>query len=124
MEKKHVLVVEDSSNLSVLIKDIIEMKGYRVTVTSSGREAVALALSKHPDLIVLDIRLPDIDGYEVYNRIRENPWGASASILVLTASESIEEISKKIDLSKDKILYKPNWSVTALQKKIETTIGS
>lgn len=120
MEQKTILVVEDSPNLSDLIKDIVEMREYRPIVTASGREAVSLALTEHPHLIILDIRLPDIDGYEVYRRIRENPWGAKASFLVLTASESIDEIAKNINLSTDRILFKPSWSVKDLLDKIDS----
>ena len=78
-----------------------------------------MAIEHQPDLILLDIRLPDIDGYEVYRRIRENDWGKDSNIMVLTASESTENISKNIDLPTDLILFKPEWSVPDLLERIE-----
>jgi DNA-binding response OmpR family regulator len=123
MENSKVLVIEDSPYLSELLTDMLTMKGYEAIVAPSGREAIQLAFSHKPDLILLDIRLPDIDGYEVYRRLREDSWGAKVNILILTASESLDVISKNTDLPKDKILFKPSWSVTDLLNRIETELG-
>ena len=119
MEKKLVLVIEDSPYLAESLVDMITMRGYTALSAPTGREGVMLALEHKPDLILLDIRLPDIDGYEVYRRIRLDEWGAKAHIMVLTASESIENISKNIDLPPELVLFKPDWSIKDLLKKIE-----
>jgi len=118
MEKKKILVVEDSPYLAESLKDMLTIKGYEAILAEDGREGVSMAIEQLPDLILLDIRLPDIDGYEVYRRIRTNDWGAKANIIVLTASESTENISKNIDLPKEDILFKPDWSVSDLLAKI------
>jgi DNA-binding response OmpR family regulator len=122
MSKKSVLVIEDSPYLAESLADMLDMHGYEALVAPSGREGVTLAIEKKPDLILLDIRLPDIDGYEVYRRLREDSWGKSANILVLTASESIENISKNINLPVDDILFKPEWSVVDLLAKIDSRL--
>ena len=118
MEKKKILVVEDSPYLAESLKDMLTIKGYEAILAEDGREGVSMAIEQQPDLILLDIRLPDIDGYEVYRRIRTNDWGGKANIIVLTASESTENISKNIDLPKEDILFKPDWSVSDLLAKI------
>jgi DNA-binding response OmpR family regulator len=118
MRKKKILVIEDSPYLAESLADMLEMKGFQAVLAPTGREGVSIAIEEQPDLILLDIRLPDIDGYEVYRRIRENEWGASAIIIILTASESIENISKNIQLPKEDILLKPDWSVMDLHAKI------
>ncbi|MCA9362195.1 response regulator [Candidatus Kaiserbacteria bacterium] len=120
MEQKTILVVEDSPYLAESLADMLDIKGHRALITGTGREAVNLALAEHPDLILLDIRLPDIDGYEVYRRIRADKWGKNAMIIILTASESIENISKNIDLPMDLVLFKPEWSIPDLSTKIES----
>lgn len=122
MTKKKILIIEDSPYLAESLVDMLTIKGYEPLVAPSGRDGVALAIEQQPDLILLDIRLPDIDGYEVYRRIRENDWGAKAKIIVLTASESIENISKNIDLPKEDVLFKPDWSVFDLLLKISEKI--
>lgn len=118
MTKKKILVIEDSPYLADSLIDMLTIKGYEALVAPGGRDGVDLAIQQHPDLILLDIRLPDIDGYEVYRRIREDDWGAKANILILTASESIENISKNIDMPREDVLFKPDWSITDLLKKI------
>ena len=119
MTKKKILVVEDSPYLAESLSDMLSIKGHEAIIAPTGREGVTMAIEQQPDLILLDIRLPDIDGYEVYRRIRENDWGKDAKIVVLTASESTENISKNIDLPKDDVLFKPDWSVVDLLAKIE-----
>ncbi|MCA9358909.1 response regulator [Candidatus Kaiserbacteria bacterium] len=122
MSKKTVLVIEDSSYLAESLVDMLSMKDFNALVAPNGREGVSIAVEQKPDLILLDIRLPDIDGYEVYRRIREDSWGKKANIVVLTASESTENISKNIDLPSDRVLFKPDWSVKDLLNKIEDII--
>lgn len=124
MKKKSVLVIEDSPYLAESLFDMLSMKGFDPIIAPTGREGVVMAVEKHPDLTLLDIRLPDIDGYEVYRRIREDKWGAKAKIMVLTASESTDNISKNIDLPPDLVLFKPEWSVKDLLDKIEKEINS
>lgn len=122
MEKKKILVIEDSPYLAESLNDILDISGFEAILALNGREGVSQAIEQQPDLILLDIRLPDIDGYEVYRRIRENDWGAKAKILVLTASESTENISKNIDLPREDVLFKPEWSVPDLIAKIREKI--
>jgi DNA-binding response OmpR family regulator len=119
MQPPTVLVIEDSSYLADSLVDMLEMHNYNPLHAATGREGVALALEREPDLILLDIRLPDINGYEVYQRIRKTEWGKTARIMVLTASESIENIAKNIDLPNEYVLFKPDWSIQNLIQQIE-----
>lgn len=122
MSKKSVLVIEDSPYLAESLADMLDIRGYNAILAPNGREGVMEAIEKKPDLILLDIRLPDIDGYEVYRRIRQDAWGKHAKIIVLTASESTENISKNINLPQEDILFKPEWSVMDLLEKISARL--
>ncbi len=119
MSQKTVLIIEDSSVLAETLQDILEMHGYRALIALSGKEGVRLALAEHPDLIMLDIRLPDFTGYEIFQQIRQDVWGASARIMILTASEAIENIAKNIRLPIEHILFKPDMSVAKIAERIE-----
>jgi DNA-binding response OmpR family regulator len=123
MKQKKVLVVEDSAYLAASLVDMLELDNYHALVAPSGKEAVEIALSEEPDLIMLDIRLPDFDGYEVFRRLRDTAWGATAKIMVLTASESIENISKNINLPSQDILFKPDWSIPQLLEQVEKRLA-
>lgn len=123
MDKKRVLIVEDSPYLAESLVDMLSIKDYEALVAPTGREGVQMAIEEQPDLILLDIRLPDIDGYEVFRRIRANEWGKDAKIMVLTASESTDIISKNIDLELENVLFKPEWSVQDLLNRIEERLN-
>jgi len=124
MQQKKVLIVEDSPYLSDSLVDMLELKNYQALVAPTGKEAVEMAIAEEPDLILLDIRLPDFDGYEVFRRVRSTPWGATAKIMVLTASESTENISKNISLPSEDVLFKPDWSIPQLLEKIARKIAT
>jgi DNA-binding response OmpR family regulator len=123
MPNPTILVIEDSLYLADSLMDMLEMYNYHSLHASSGEEGVSLALTHKPDLILLDIRLPDINGYEVYRRIRTSDWGANARIMILTASESVENIAKNIDLPTEYVLFKPDWSIQKLMQQIEKRLA-
>ena len=122
MSSPTILIVEDSPHLSDSLNDVLQLKGYRTLIARSGNEGIQLALDEHPNLILLDIRLPDINGYEVFNRVRKDTWGATAEVLVLTASESTETIASNIALPTNRILFKPDWGLQELLEKIGAII--
>lgn len=118
MSKKNILVVEDNHVLGESLFDMLELANFNPHIALTGREGINHALEHHPDLIILDIRLPDISGYQVYNKIREDAWGKDAKILILTASESIENISKNVNLPREYVLFKPDCSVASIIENI------
>lgn len=123
MPSKTVLIIEDSIELADTLHDMLELHGFRALKATRGRDGLDLALSEHPDLILLDIRLPDMSGYDVYNELRQDTWGISAKLMVLTASESLENIAKNIDLPVKYVLFKPDTSIKLLVERIEERLG-
>jgi DNA-binding response OmpR family regulator len=123
MPQKTVLIVEDSIDLADTLHDMLVLHGYNALVALSGKDAIALAVAEHPDLIMLDIRLPDITGYEVLHSIRQDAWGKDARFMILTASESLENISKNVDLPVKYILFKPECSISHIIERIESRLN-
>lgn len=119
MQKQKILVIEDSAYLAESLKDALELHGYEPLIAPNGKIGIEQAILHHPDLILLDIRLPDISGYEVFHGIRKDSWGKHAKISILTASEGLEIISKNVDLPLEHILFKPNQSLSSLIAHIE-----
>jgi len=122
MNKKIILVVEDSPYLAESLVDMMNMEGHDTLVAANGRDGITMAIDRKPDLIILDIQLPDINGYEVYHTIRKDSWGKNAKVLILTASESATRIMENIDLPEERILFKPDWSAPDLVKKINSVL--
>jgi len=118
-----ILIIEDNHTLTESLCDILSLDDYEVTATSSGREGLEKALKLHPDLIILDIKMPDMDGYQVFAALRKDIWGKQARVLILTASESIEQISKNVDLPTKYVLFKPKVSVEQLREVIKARLS-
>ena len=83
---KLVLLVEDNEKNMKLARDILRFKGFRVTEATTGEDAVASAATEPPDLVLMDIQLPGIDGIEAFRRIRSDPKTAKVPVVALTAS--------------------------------------
>src|SRR5262245_60887669 len=83
-----ILVVDDDRKIAALVRAYLEREGYRVVTASDGREAVARARVEHPQLIVLDLMLPELDGFEVMRRVRAD---RDVPILMLSARSSLPE---------------------------------
>lgn len=104
---KSVLIVDDEPNIVVPLEFLMEQNGYSTLVASSGEEALEV-ISKHvPDLVLLDIMLPGIDGYEVCEIIRLKPEWRSIKIIFLTARGRDVDVAKGMVLGADAYIIKP-----------------
>lgn len=79
-----ILLIEDDETLSRMYQTKLVNHGYEVMVAIDGESGLKLALDEHPDLILLDIRLPKMDGITVMHKLREDKWGKNASIVILS----------------------------------------
>jgi len=104
MANSHVLVVEDETKLSALLKDYLERAGYRVNCLERGDQVIAFVKQHHPDLILLDLMLPGMDGMEVCRELRKF---SSVPIIMITAR--VEEIDRLLglELGADDYICKP-----------------
>lgn len=81
-----VLYIEDNPDNMTLVKRVLEVEGYQVIEARNGREGLARALEHRPDLVITDINLPDIDGYEVTARLKNEPRTAHIPVVAMTAN--------------------------------------
>jgi two-component system, cell cycle response regulator DivK len=104
---KTILIVEDNAKNMKLARDVLQVKGYATLEAMNGQAAVELALQRRPDLILLDIQLPDFDGVEVLHRIRADPAGAAIPVLAFTASVTLADRHRITAAGFDGFLGKP-----------------
>lgn len=102
-----VLVVDDIATNITLIKALLKGKNYEVLVAQSGTQALEIAQHKHPDLILLDIMMPVMDGYEVLARLRSDENTKDIKIVILSALANERDIKNAMDLGADAYLTKP-----------------
>jgi two-component system OmpR family response regulator len=104
-EAARVLVVDDEESITQLICTVLRYEGFVVETAADGRAAVKAARTFRPDLIVLDVMLPDLDGFEVYRRIEDS--SARVPVLFLTARDSTEDRVHGLTLGADDYMGKP-----------------
>lgn len=114
-----VLLVEDDSGVSRFVKKGLKEEGYVVDAAFDGEEGLHLALSQTYDLIILDILLPEMNGYEVLRKIREK--GVVIPVICLTAKDEKEDIIKGLELGADDYLVKP-FSFAELLARIKAVL--
>ena len=84
MDKKNILIVDDENDILSVLEKGLTVEGYSVISASNGSDGLALAKTKQPDLIILDVLLPDIDGSEVNRRLKEDPETRDIPVIFLT----------------------------------------
>jgi two-component system OmpR family response regulator len=100
-----VLVIEDSVKMAGLLKRGLEEEGYAVDVAATGADGISMAAERSVDVVVLDVMLPDVDGFEVCGRIRKA--GQWAPVLMLTARDDVGDRVRGLDVGADDYLTKP-----------------
>jgi two-component system response regulator MprA len=103
--KAHILVVDDDPRITDLLRRILAYEGYSITIAANGNEALSRSLERPPDLVVLDIMLPELNGLEVALRLRAA--GDNVPILMLTARDTITDRVKGFETGADDYLVKP-----------------
>ncbi|MGH7393546.1 MAG: response regulator, partial [Candidatus Rokuibacteriota bacterium] len=101
------LVVDDTPNNVKLLADLLRAKGYEVATAASGLEALARVETERPDLVLLDVVMPEMSGYEVCRRIRATPATTALPVVMVTALDPGEERIKGIEAGADDFLSKP-----------------
>jgi DNA-binding response OmpR family regulator len=115
MAGENILVVEDDPTMRRALQDNLSFKGYQVRAAADGEDGLRLALDLKPDLVLLDIMLPKVNGYEVCRRVREQ--GLDMPIIMLTAKGQEEDIILGLNLGADDYVTKP-FSVNVLLARV------
>ena len=121
----NILVADDDPVIQRVATDTLTMEGYEVTTAKNGQDCLRSITSSQPDLVILDVTMPDMTGFEVCNRIRADPYTANLPIIFLTANNRPHDIAQGLDvggddyLSKDAIRIELPARVRALLRRID-----
>ena len=113
-----ILVIDDDQDLALMLKSQLERRNYRVVVASNGREGLQKAYQARPDLVILDIMMPEMDGWEVCNRLREL---SNVPIIMLTARNMKGDVVKGLESGADDYLTKP-FRASELEARIQAVL--
>jgi len=124
MHKKKILIVDDERDALFILEKELAARGYSVIAADNGNDAIVLAKSKHPDLIILDLEMPDIYGGDVTRMLREDPETKDIPVIFLTGTFPKEEEGKGGRMVAGHVLFaKPYYIeelVTAIKKLLRT----
>ena len=104
---KKILIVDDEPNIVIPLQFLMEQNGYSALVAQSGEEALEMISKERPDLVLLDIMLPGVDGFEVCEIVRLNPEWRNTRVIFLTAKGRDVDIAKGMVLGADEYITKP-----------------
>ena len=107
MANELILVVEDNDKNRKLVRDVLAFKGYEIVEAETGEDGVRLAHERRPRLVLMDIRLPGIDGIEALRRLRADPATREIPVLAMTASVMMEHRQRVMDAGFDAFQGKP-----------------
>ena len=119
---KRVLIADDEPNIVTPLEFLMEQVGLEVRVARNGHEVLELAAAFQPDLILLDVMMPGLNGYEVCQRLKSDPTLRQVRVLMLSAKGRDVEVAKGLELGADAYITKP-FSTRELVSKVRELLG-
>jgi len=123
MSAETILVVEDNEKNLKLVRDVLQFAGFDVVAASSAEQGVAMAIERPPDLVLMDLQLPGMDGTEALRQLRDSPRTRSVPVVAVTAFAMKDDRERALDAGFDGYLEKPI-SVQALPAQVRSFLPS
>lgn len=120
---KKILVVDDEPNIVRTVADRLKMKGYDVLTPADGEEGIQRALEQKPDLVLLDVMMPKLDGYGALERLRQMEETRRMPVIMLTARSQAEDVMRATSSGADDYVVKP-FDFVALLEKIDQALSA
>ena len=121
MDKK-VLIIEDEADIRDAVAEAIAEINYEVQTAENGEVGLATALEWKPDLILLDLVMPVMDGHETLRRLRQDSWGKDAQVIVFTAMDGAEDVAGAHEYNIEDYIVKAHATLEEIVNKVRLTI--
>lgn len=120
---KTILFIEDESTLQKTFGDILTQDKYKMISALDGKIGLRLAKSEKPDLILLDLVLPSMHGFEVLKRLKQDPETKEIPVIILTNLEKMEDVEEAIELGAKTYLVKTQYRIEEVMEKVKKALG-
>lgn len=120
---KKILIAEDEQTLRAVLADALSAAGFQVLLAKDGQDAVMQAQSSHPDLILLDVLMPRMDGRVALKALRDNPTTKNTPVIFLTNLSELDTISEALDAEVSGYIVKSDWSIEEIVRKVKEKLG-
>ncbi len=122
-KNKKILIVEDERALLLVLADKFRREGFLTLEAEDGHSALDAATNLHPDLILLDLVMPGMDGLAMLKKLREDKWGNRVPVLILSNLSDPEQISEANGRGVIEYMVKSNWGLDDVVGKVKQTLG-
>lgn len=120
---KKILIVEDEQFISQTISNKFKISGFEVLNAVDGFSGLKQAFDNHPDIILLDIVMPDMDGITMLKKLREDEWGKNIPVIMLTNLSDADKIAEVMTLGVTDFLVKANWELSDVVKLVSEKLN-
>ena len=115
---KKILIVEDEQPLAKALASGLDGKEFEVLIAGDGEEGLRTALEQKPNLILLDLFMPKMDGISMLKKLREDEWGKKVKVIILTNLEDRDKLAAAVENRVYDYMIKTNWNISDVLKKI------
>ncbi|MEY3783832.1 MAG: hypothetical protein RLZZ230_154 [Candidatus Parcubacteria bacterium] len=122
--EKHILIVEDEKDIRDAIAEGITQAGYKVSVAENGVVGLEKALTEHPDLILLDIVMPILDGHQMLEKLRQDQWGRDVKVIILSSMDDVNNIASSYSEKIQGYVIKAHHSLEEILQKVRLVINT
>ncbi|HEY4479939.1 MAG TPA: response regulator [Candidatus Paceibacterota bacterium] len=121
--KKKVIIIDDDENLRFVLSDKLKMSGFEVIEAKDGEEGLEQCLKHHPDIVLLDIMMPIMNGIDMLKRLRQDSWGKTAEVIMLTVLENAEPIADAMEGGSFTYMIKTKVNADEIAGKVKEILG-
>jgi len=123
IKEKTILIVDDERSLREAIVEKFSREGFKVVEAKNGEEGIKVAFSEKPDIILLDIIMPVMDGMSMLKKLREDAWGKDVKVIMLTNLSDTEKIAEAVAQGSFGYFVKADWKIEDLVTKVREQLG-
>jgi DNA-binding response OmpR family regulator len=123
MSEKKVLIVEDELPMRQALVSKFQDAGFKTLEAGDGEEGLKIALKEHPDMIILDILMPKMDGISMLKELKKDHWGNAAAVILLTNISDSARLAEALELGIEDYLIKAEWKLRDLVEKVNNRLG-
>ncbi len=117
-QDKRILLVEDEADIRDAMAETLQDAGYTVLTATNGQEGLHTALAEHPNLILLDLKMPVMDGETMLQKLRTDPWGKSAKVMILSTMDDVSNIAASHSHAIEDYIIKSHASLDEVVRKV------
>lgn len=120
--EKRILIIEDENDIREAMAEALTQAGFMVSTAENGQVGYDRAISERPDLILLDLVMPIMDGHTTLQKLRQDPWGQTVKVIILTSMDNVEHIAGAHEESITDYIIKAHASLDEIVSKVRTNV--